>query len=136
MRAALWTLRLSSTTTCPGRKVGPNCSAMYHSKVVVSLAPSISHGTCNPSGVRAATKVTLWPWLRGTAPPARRLCGAQPYSRVKAMWVPLSSTKTNCSGSRWATASRQAVRAASSRSLAASAFFCASSPGAAAPATW
>src|SRR5215467_12828787 len=31
------------------------------------------------------------------------------------MVVPLSSTKTNCSGSSWATASRQAVRACSSR---------------------
>ncbi len=49
--------------------------------------------------------------------------------------MPLSSTKTNCCGSRWATAARQAVRASSSRSLAASVFFYASSPGGGSPAT-
>ena len=37
--------------------------------------------------------------------------------------MPLSSTKTNCSGSSWAAASRQAFRASSSRSLAANVFF-------------
>ena len=51
------------------------------------------------------------------------------------MFVPLSSTKTSCSGSSWATAARQAVRASSSRSLAASVFFYASSPGGGSPAT-
>jgi hypothetical protein len=51
------------------------------------------------------------------------------------MFEPLSSTKTNCSGSSWVTAVRQAVRASSSRSLAASAFFYGSSPGDGSPAT-
>jgi hypothetical protein len=72
---------------------------MDHSTVAVSIAPSIIHGTCRPSGVSAATKVTFLPWLRGTAPLARRSCGAQPESRVSAVWVPLWSTKTNRSGS-------------------------------------
>ena len=78
MLAALWTLTLSSTTTCPGRSVGPSCSAMYQAKVSVSIAPSISQGTCRPSGVSDATSVVFLPWLRGTAPVARRSWGAQP----------------------------------------------------------
>jgi hypothetical protein len=58
---ALWALRLSSTTTYPGRSVGTRCSAIYHSKVAVSIAPAISQGACTPSGVSAATSVVFVP---------------------------------------------------------------------------
>src|SRR5262249_19046677 len=83
--------------------------------VAVSLAPSISHGACRPSGARAATNVVCLPWWRGTEPVARRSCSAQPDKRVREMVVPLSSTKTSCSGSSWAAAARQALRASSLR---------------------
>jgi len=79
------------------------------------MAPSISQGSCKPSGASAATSVVFLPWVRGTELLARRSGGAQPYQRVKEIWLPLASTKTRCSGSRWATALRQAVRASSSR---------------------
>jgi hypothetical protein len=61
MLAALCTLKLSSTTTCPDRSVGPSCSLMYQAKVGVFIAPSISHGSRSPSGVRAATNVVFLP---------------------------------------------------------------------------
>ena len=62
----------------PGPQRGANCSRMYHSKVSVVIAPSISQGSCKPPGVSAATNVVFLPWLRGTDPLARRSCGAQP----------------------------------------------------------
>src|SRR5262249_30883109 len=61
LRAAVWTLKVSSTTICPGRRGGASCSAMDHAKVAVSLAPSISQGTCKPSGASAATSVVCFP---------------------------------------------------------------------------
>jgi hypothetical protein len=124
MLAALWTLKLSSTTTCPGRRVGAHCSRMYHSNVAVSIAPSISHGTCRPSGASAATSDVFLPWVRGTDPLARWSCGAPPYRRVQDVWVPLSSTKTSGGGSRVATAARQAARSCSSRSARLPVTFC------------
>jgi hypothetical protein len=79
MLAALCALRLSMTTICPGRSRGANCSRIYHSKVSVVIALSTSsQGSCNPSGVSAATSVVFLPWLRGTAPAARWSWGAQP----------------------------------------------------------
>src|SRR5262249_22790037 len=76
----------------------------------VSIAPAISQGTCKPSGTSAATTVMCLPWVRGTEPLARwsggGRAGAQPERRVRDVWVPLSSTKTNRAGSRVATAVR------------------------------
>jgi hypothetical protein len=57
--AALWALRWSSTTTCPGRSVGANCSVMSHAKVARSIAPAIGQGSRKPAGVSAATNVVL-----------------------------------------------------------------------------
>ncbi len=82
MLAALWTLKISSTTTCRGRSVGASCSVMYQTNVCVFIAPSLIQGTCRPSGARAATSVVFLPWLRGTEPVARWSCGAQPRARV------------------------------------------------------
>ena len=50
MLAALWTLKLSSTTTCPGRSVGASCSVMYHSKVVGIHGPLDHPGLVQPVG--------------------------------------------------------------------------------------
>jgi hypothetical protein len=50
-------------------------------------------------GASRATTVLVVPWGRGTDPLARRSCGTPPYRRVRQVWVPLSSTKTTCSGS-------------------------------------
>ena len=50
MRSALWTLRLSSTTTCPGRSVGASCSVMYQAKVVRVHRPLDQPGLVQPVG--------------------------------------------------------------------------------------
>jgi hypothetical protein len=47
-------------------------------RLCVGRAPSISQGSCRPSGLSAATTVVWWPCLRGTAPVARWSWGAQP----------------------------------------------------------
>jgi hypothetical protein len=49
--------------------------------------------------------------------------GARARRRVRAVWVLVSSTKTNCAGLSVAISVRQTARAASSRSLAISDFF-------------
>ena len=104
-----------------------------------SPSPSPSRSARARAGRRGSMPPPTGCSSRGCAAPIRSPVGGgaptQPESRVKAICVPLSSTKTNRWGSSWATASRQAVRASSSRSLAASDFFSASSPGGAGPAT-
>ncbi len=77
---ALCTLKVSNTTTCPGRSVGANCSVMYQANVTVSMAPSISQGWCTPSGASAATNVRILPvvaWRRSGGALVM-LWGAQP----------------------------------------------------------
>ena len=86
-------------------------------------APGIATAGPMPSGVRAARSVTFGPWLRGVRPTARSPRGARARRRVIAMWVLVSSTKTKSAGLSAATSSRQAARAASSRSAAMSDFF-------------
>ncbi|HET8905468.1 MAG TPA: hypothetical protein VFN11_00745 [Ktedonobacterales bacterium] len=63
MLAAVCTLKLASTTPCPGRSVGPSCSALLRDvpqkggRIHRLIVPSISQGTRSPSGVKAATNV-------------------------------------------------------------------------------
>src|SRR3954471_20188704 len=76
-----------------------------------------------PCGVSVATKVMFGPWLRGTCPMARCPRGARARRRVMAVWVRVSSTKMRSAERSRAAASRQAVRAASSRSVAIRDFF-------------
>ncbi len=100
--------------------------------------PSLPRSSRARADHRGRAPPPTWCSCRGCAVPIRWPAGhAAPShsSRVREMFVPLSSTKTSCSGSSWAAASRQAVRASSSRSLAASVFFYASSPGGEWPAT-
>ena len=64
-------LRLSSTTTSPGRNVGTNPSVTNVSKASRSSAPSSCSPGPKPVGVRLATSVTASQRPRGTRPTTR-----------------------------------------------------------------
>jgi hypothetical protein len=64
-----------------------------------------------PVGPNAARRVTFGPWLRWPR-------GARARSRVKAVWVLVSSTNTRSSGTTAAVSVRQASRRRSLRSVA------------------
>ncbi len=87
---------------CPGRRVGTKICVMYTSNACRSIAPSNVHGARKPSHVKAAMPVVFFLRRRGTASVARWSCGAQPYTRVRVVCVPLSSMKTNRS-TAWGT---------------------------------
>jgi len=121
---------LSITTTSPAVSVGPNPCSSQATNAAASIAPSTAMLSRMPPSVSAATTVVLRVWLRGAYPYARCPRGAQAYSGVMRVCVPRSSTKTNRPAGMAAVSSRQRVRAASSRSLAISDFFYASTrPG-------
>ncbi len=71
----------------------------------------------------------MGPWVRGTRPRARRPRGARARRRVSAVWVLVASGTSGPAGARAAAPSRQAARAASSRSPALGVLFRAASPG-------
>ena len=94
-RALLWTLRLSSTTICPGRKLGTST----RSTKVAKTAPidrAVDHQALPEAG-----RASAWPARRcgaacraASRPTARCPRGARARSGVKVMGVLVSSRKT------------------------------------------
>ena len=101
---------------------------MYRPKDSVSDDPSMLMDGPIPSKLIDEISVTFLPQFLGALPCDLSPLGALPYLGVSAMLVEDSSTKIRRLGSTPLRRSRKALLFSSSRSVAASVFFCKSTP--------
>ncbi len=111
------------TTICPTSRRGARVVPMKGPKDLVSKEPSMLVEAPIPSSVSEEMSATFPPQFLGALPCARSPFGARPWRGAKAMFVEDSSTNTSRLGSTPLIRSRKALRASSSRSVAASVFF-------------
>ena len=120
-------LKLSRMTICSACKLGARICSMESSKMGTSTDPSKMSASLILWSKSEARRVILARLLRGIALYARLPFGDRAWRRVKAMFEPHSSMKTNFpASSDWA-CSRQAARSSSFCSLATSFSYASSS---------
>src|SRR5271165_2518547 len=97
--AALWALRLSMTTTWPGRRRGHNTCSTKAWKISPSVASSMVMVASSPDEVMAPNKVRLRQCPAGMASGTRSPFFPHPQLRLITVLNQVSSTKTHCQSS-------------------------------------
>ena len=118
----LCALRLSRMTTCPAAGLGRGRARRKREGRPVDR-PRDRDGRTDARRGQGGQERHVGTVVAGVRPTARSPRGARARRRVSAVWVLVSSTKTRSAGLSVAASSRQAARAASSRSAAMSDFF-------------